>query len=408
MEGAMMSVHKSSAIAPHNYDAHAMEGALRALRTLVATNQELLRSSSESKFLQTACRIAVETGGYLMAWIGFAEYGHDKRVRRVGQYGQEKGHLASTNITWADAEQGQDPAGSAIRTGRTQVQKNVLTSPLIAPWRTAAIECGFQSCIGLPLKRDLGTFGALTIYAPEPDAFDEGEAALLEALAVDIAVGIGTLRSRAKRKRNAEKIRQPEFGIRQGVEKTIDANCAALKGHDLHTYGHQKRVAALAVAIANEMGLPETEVHGVKVAALVHDIGNLMIPIEILTKTDALSESEYGLVQEHARAGRDLLEDITFPWAVADTVWQHHERLDGSGYPRGLHGEEILLGARVIGVADTVEALASSRPYRPESRIDVALQELARGRGVTFDPMVVDACMNLCRENRFVFPQVTI
>jgi putative nucleotidyltransferase with HDIG domain len=402
----MTLIYKSLATMQNKYDAFAMAGSLRALRTLAAVNQKLVRSSSESEFLQAACEIVVKTGGYLMAWVGFAEYGQDKGVRLVAQYGYEEGYLASTNITWASTGRGHGPAGSAIGTGRTQVNQNVLTNPLTAPWRKAALERGFQSSIGLPLKRDLGTFGALTIYAREPGAFGEGEVALLEAVAADLALGIGTLRSRAKHEHSAEQMRQYESRTHQGMEETIEADCAAIKGHDEHTYGHQKRVAALAVAIANEMGLPEIEVHGVKVAALVHDIGNLMVPAEILAKTDALSAIEYGLVQEHAQAGRDILEDITFPWAIADTVWQHHERLDGSGYPRGLQGDEILLGARVIGVADVVEAMASGRPYRPLLSMDVALQEIGRGRGVSFDSTVVDACVNVCRENRFVFPQV--
>jgi putative methionine-R-sulfoxide reductase with GAF domain len=192
----MTLIYKSLATMQNKYDALAMAGSLRALRTLAAVNQKLVRSSSESEFLQAACEIVVKTGGYLMAWVGFAEYGQDKGVRLVAQYGYEEGYLASTNITWASAGRSHGPAGNAIRTGRTQVNQNVLTNPLTAPWRKAALERGFQSSIGLPLKRDLGTFGALTIYAREPGAFGEGEVALLEAVAADLALGIGTLPNR--------------------------------------------------------------------------------------------------------------------------------------------------------------------------------------------------------------------
>ena len=402
-----MSTHKSSAIARLMQDAGTPAGALRALRTLAAANHELVRASSESTFLQTVCEIAVKKGGYLMAWIGLAEYGQDKAVRPVAQYGYEEGYLASTGITWADTKRGLRPAGTAIRTGRTQVNQNVLTNSLLSSSRKTALKQGFQASIGLPLKRELGAFGALTIHAREADAFGAEEVALLEELAGDVAFGIINLRARAQRVGSAEQIRQYELRIRQGVEETVEVVCAALKAHDAYTYGHQKRVAALALAIAHEMGLPENEVYAVKVAALVHDIGNLMVPAEILGKTDALSEVEFSLVQEHAQAGRDILKDITFPWAIADIVWQHHERLDGSGYPRGLRGDEILLGARIVAVADVVEAMASDRPYRPELSIDLALQEIGRGRGVAFDSTVVDACIKLCRENRFVFPRVT-
>lgn len=401
----MMSIRQSSEIARHIHDARSAAGALRALRTLAAANQALVRATSESGFLQAVCEVVVEKGGYLMAWAGIAEHGQDKAVRPAAQCGLENGNLGLSNITWADTEPGQGPEGLAIRTGRTQVNQNVLTNPLSAPWRKAAIERGVQSSVGLPLKRECGAVGALIICAREPEAFGVEEVALLEELAGDVAYGVVTLRARAERGQRAEQLRQYELRIRQGMEETIEANCAALKAHDAHTYDHQKRVAALAVAVANEMGLSVNEVDGVEVAALVHDIGSIRIPVEILAKTEALSEFEFSLVQEHAKAGRDILKDIAFPWPIADIVWQHHERLDGSGYPRGLRGDEILLGARIIGVADVVEAMALDRPYRHVLSMDAALREIGRGRGLTFDPMVVDACVRLCRENGFAFPQ---
>ena len=402
-----MSSDKSSAMERHLNDAGTVAGALRVLHILAAANQELVRASSESAFLQAVCEAAVKKGGYLMAWTGLAEYGQDKAVRPVAQQGYEEGYLAAANITWANTERGQGPAGRAIRTGRTQVNRNILTNPVTASWRKDAIELGFQSSIGLPLKRDLGAFGTLIICAREPDAFGEAEVALLEGLAGDLAFGMVALRAKAERDRGAEQIRQYELRIRRGVEESVEIFCAALKAHDAYTYGHQKRVAALALAIANEMGLPENVVYGVKVAALVHDIGTLKVPAEILAKTDALSATEFGLIQEHAETGRNMVKDIAFQWAIADIVWQHHERLDGSGYPRALRGDEILLETRILSVADVVEAMASDRPYRAVLSMDLAIEEIERGSGVVFDPVVVDACIRVCRENRFVFPQVT-
>lgn len=393
-------------IAQHKSDALALDGALRALRTLSATNEELVAATSEPEFLRAVCRVVVEKGGYLMSWVGFSEQGQDKAVRPVAQYGHDVGYLDSVNITWADTERGQGPTGCAIRTGQAQINQNVLTNPVMDPWRKAALERGFQSSIALPLKGESGTIGALAIYARDPGAFRREEVALLKELAADLAFGIVTLRTKAERDRIAEQNRQYETRLHRGLEETIQAVSAALKLHDGYTYAHQKRVAALAETIANEMDLPENVVHGVKVAALVHDIGKLKVPCEILAKPGELSKIEFCLFQEHAQTGRDLLKDITFPWPIADIVWQHHERLDGSGYPRRLRGDEILLEARVIAVADVVDEAASPRPYRPALGIDVALQEIGRGRGKAFDSAAVDACTRLCREDRFMFPAV--
>jgi PAS domain S-box-containing protein/putative nucleotidyltransferase with HDIG domain len=385
-------------------DSDAIEGSLRALRTLSAVNQELVRASTEQEFLQAVCEAVVVKGGYVMAWVGFAEHGNDKSVRPVAQYGFEEGYLSSANITWADTERGQGPTGRAVRTGRIQVNQNVLTNPVMAPWRDSALNRGYESSIGLPLKGEIGTFGALTLYARHPDAFGEREVALLKELAADLAFGIVTLRTKAERDRIAEQNRQYEINLRDGLEETIQAVSAAMAMRDEYTHSHQRRVAALAVAIANEMGISEDSVHGVKVAAIVHDLGKLKVPAEILAKPAKLSELEFRLVQEHAQNGRDILKDITFPWPIADIVWQHHERLDGSGYPRGLKGDAILPGARVLAVADVVEAMASHRPYRAALGMDVALKEIERGSGTIFDPAVADACLRLCREDKFEFP----
>lgn len=392
-------------MAQHKYDTLPVERARRALRTLSATNEVVARSASEPNLLSEECKVVVEHGGHLMAWVGIAEHGQGKFVRPVAQFGCDEEYLTFADITWADTERGQGPTGCAIRTGRTHVNQNVLTNPSLAPWRKAALERGFQSSIALPLKRDRETFGALSIYAPIPDAFDEGEIALMEELGAELAFGVSTLRSKVERERIAEQNRQYESRMRRGLEETIQAASAAMEKRDAYRCGHQKRVTALAVAIAREMGLPQNAVDGVKIAAILHDIGTVSVPSQILAKPGTLNEIERLLFEGHAQDGRDILKGITFPSPIADIVWQHHERFDGSGYPRGLRGDEILLEARIIAVADMVDELASARPYRPALGMEVALHEIERGRGTAFDPPVVDACIRICRENRFVFPE---
>lgn len=187
------------------------------------------------------------------------------------------------------------------------------------------------------------------------------------------------------------------------MESTINALAMTLEMRDPYTAGHQKRVAELAEAIALEMNCSDEKVKGVRFSALIHDIGKIHVPAEILSKPGKLMEAEFEMIKLHPRAGHDILRKIDFPWPVAEIVHQHHERLDGSGYPRGLKGNNILLQARIIAVADTVEAMSAHRPYRPAKGIEEALEEISTQRGAHYDPDVVDACLKLFREKGFEF-----
>ncbi len=184
-------------------------------------------------------------------------------------------------------------------------------------------------------------------------------------------------------------------------EETIKVLARATELRDPYTAGHQRSVASLARAIAEEIGMEPEACHRVEMAAMIHDVGKIEVPSEILVKPGALSPLERGLIQLHCEAGREILKDVVLSWPLAEIVYQHHERLDGSGYPQGLKGGEILLEARIIAVADTVEAMASHRPYRPARGIGEALAEIERGRGLQYDPVVSDACLRLFREGKF-------
>ncbi len=178
-----------------------------------------------------------------------------------------------------------------------------------------------------------------------------------------------------------------------------------MDAYDPYTAGHERRVSQIAVAIAEELGLDEEQQEGIRVACNLHDVGKIMVPAEILSKPSRLSAIEYALVQGHAQAGYDILKDVAFPWPVALMVLQHHERMDGSGYPQGLKGESILLGARILAVADVIEAMSSHRPYRPGQNIERALKEISAYRDVKYDATVVDACLNLFLEKGYGLPE---
>jgi putative nucleotidyltransferase with HDIG domain len=189
--------------------------------------------------------------------------------------------------------------------------------------------------------------------------------------------------------------------LRETVQGVISAMAMTVEKKDPYTAGHQERVAKLARAIAEEMALDEDRATGTYLAAFIHDIGKVAVPAEILTKPTTLCQEEFALIKRHTVAGWDILKAIRFPWPIAKIVRQHHERINGSGYPDGLSGEEILIEARIVAVADTVESMASHRPYRPALGIQVALDEIESNRGKLFDEDVVDSCLRLFREKGY-------
>ena len=210
--------------------------------------------------------------------------------------------------------------------------------------------------------------------------------------------------------RNISRLKEAETQLQQSMNKlhsalegTIHAMSLAIEMRDPYTAGHQKRVTDLAVAIATDMDLPVDKIDGIRMAGLIHDIGKIAVPAEILTKPGRISDKEFALIKDHPKVGYDILKKIEFPWPVAKIVLQHHERMNGSGYPQSLQGKYILLEARIIAVADVVESIASFRPYRPALGVQTALKEIADDKGTLLDARVVGTCLKLFSEKRFNF-----
>jgi len=200
---------------------------------------------------------------------------------------------------------------------------------------------------------------------------------------------------------NEEELKQTLTQLRKSLEATIQALALTAEARDPYTAGHQRRVADLSRTIAQKMGLPQDQVDGVRMAASIHDLGKIYVPSEILNKPGKIRSNEFELVKSHAEVGYEILKTINFPWPVAEIELQHHERLDGSGYPNGLKGDEILLEARIIAVADVVESMSSHRPYRPSLGIAKALEEISAGSGTLFDERVVEACRVVFEEDGY-------
>jgi PAS domain S-box-containing protein len=217
----------------------------------------------------------------------------------------------------------------------------------------------------------------------------------------NVAGTAGIARDITRHKEAEEQLQHTLESLRKAFGTTVQVMVSAVESRDPYTAGHQIRSTDLARAIAKETGLSQDKIDGIRMAGVIHDIGKLSVPAEILSKPTKLSENEFSLIKEHANKGFEMLKDVESPWPMAEIVYQHHERMDGSGYPRHLKGEEILMEARILAVADVVESMASHRPYRPALGIDAALEEIEKNKGILYDAEAVDACLRLFREKGF-------
>ena len=215
----------------------------------------------------------------------------------------------------------------------------------------------------------------------------------------------GIARDVTERKRAEEALQRSYHQLRESLITTVNTLASTIELRDPYTAGHQRRVTILACAIAEDMGLPEAQFDGLRLAGLVHDIGKFTVPVEILNKPGRITETEFNIIKTHAEAGYNVLKEIEFPWPVARIVLQHHERLDGSGYPQRLKDAGIMPEAKILAVADVVEAMASHRPYRPALGIEAALHEISMNKGILYDPDATDICLRLFTKKGFALKQ---
>ena len=371
----------------------------RALKVLSAGNKSLLFAKTEQELLERICRDIVEQGGYLAAWIGFAGPSHDRYLRTMASYSQNENE--TDRMDWNKAGNGMEPVITAVREDKVLVINDTSHESVHKHLAEQALKFGYRSIIILPLHLEGQPFGALILTAYRENEFGDTQVHYLKETALDTSFGIEMMRTKGERNRLALQEEHHELVLRNSLEDALRAIAMTIEMRDPYTAGHQRRVADLALAIAKELGLSDEEAHGVYLAGVVHDIGKINVPTEILVKPGRLTELEYQMVRAHVTSSYDILKGISFPWPLADIVHQHHERMDGSGYPLRLKSGDILFGGRILAVADVVEAMSSHRPYRAGLGIEVALAEIERERGVLYDPTVADACLRLFREGRF-------
>ncbi|MCL5985626.1 MAG: GAF domain-containing protein [Actinobacteria bacterium] len=363
--------------------------------TIRKINQFILRAKREDELLQRVCNILTKIGYVKFAWIGLIERGSFD-VKLVAQAGFEVGYLSSIKVTWDDSEYGQGPTGMTIKMRKPFIIGDIESDPKYKPWREEALRRGYKSSMAMPLMDRGDVVGALNVYSELKDAFGDEEVGFFMEVAGDIAVGIKSLRLE-------KALEQSYEDIKKVLDETVKAISLIGEMRDPYTAGHQQRVSQLACAIAKERRFSARQREGIRIAGLLHDVGKIAVPAEILTKPGALNDYELGIIRTHPQVGHKALNAINFPWPVAQIVLQHHERIDGSGYPLGISGEEIIPEARILAVADVVEAMVSHRPYRPAFSISKALEEISKNKGVLYDPGAVDACLLLFRERGFKF-----
>jgi len=369
--------------------------------TLSRTNETIVRATDVDQLYTRLIDAATSQGQFALAWIGLV----DPATQWLEPYPAAAGvsDLEAFRMHLAATESRDDPTAIAIRENRVVTLNDLKSRRVQSAATGTALRRGLQGAAALPFRTGERVLGAMTLYTAGPAFFDDDQVRLLNEMSSDISFALQKFEEENQRRR-AETERETALDrLKNTLEGSIEALARTIETRDPYTAGHQQRVSQLAVAIAGAVGLDSSRMEGLGFGALIHDIGKIAVPSEILTTPRRLTALEMELIRTHAQSGYDIMKDIDFPWPVAQMILQHHERLDGSGYPRGLRGDEILPEARILAVADVVEAMSSHRPYRPGFGIDKALEHIQECRGTLYDPQAVDACTDLFRHRNFTF-----
>ncbi len=305
----------------------------------------------------------------------------------------DKSDTASTIVLWVDGEFSDTvsyelagtPCATVVAGGLCIYQNDVQQ---LFPGDRMLCSMGVNSYAGTTLYGSRGDLLGIMAVLNDKPIDDE------QLIGSVIALFSGRAGSELERLLSGDK-------VVTAYKQTVQAISNTIEYRDPYTAGHQHRVAELCVAIANELGWDEDRIEGLRLGASIHDIGKIGIPAEILNRPGRLTANELSMIKTHSDIGWEIIKDIDFSWPVGQIVLQHHERLDGSGYPKGLKGNEIIMEARILAVADVVEAINSHRPYRPSKGIDIALKEIEKNKATFYDPAVVEACLNLFKNNKF-------
>lgn len=372
-----------------------------ALKVVTACLREIPQAMDATQMLEAICHAMVNSGFYRVAHAVRAQHDDSRSLATLSFHSLPATVPPLPLDTWSDAPEKRSVAAVAINSQKTCVVQDLLHAPEFGFCHRYAAKYHLVATIGLPLFRQGVVWGSLVLYSDETGAFSEEEIAVLDILGVSISFGLSMLHASADDQESLRSSVQQLDAMNRHLEQIIVALEIAIEARQPYGSTHQHLVGEIGMAIAQEMGLPPAQAYGVRLAGILHDVGKVKVPDEVLHRTGALSEEERQLIRQHPRAGYEVLSGVELPWPLARTVLQHHERLDGSGYPDGLKAQDILLEAKIVAVADVIEAMAYQRRDHPRLGLPAALAELERHKGTLFDPAVVDAALRLFREKGF-------
>ncbi|MBO6560109.1 MAG: HD domain-containing protein [Nisaea sp.] len=373
----------------------ALERKNRALSILVIAYDAMSSGRPNEECLKMLVQGIAGSDDCPVAWVGKAMDDEAKSIQPFAWAGQSSEFVRTATFRWDDSPYGLGPTGTCIKTGKPALFRDVQLDEAAAPHRDQLRKYGIRSAIAIPITTTDDQKYVLNISGNSPQQFSGEDLETYEMIAKVLKVMVGSA-DMAFQFGQSERARL-EIGNR--LQKAVMGVTAALatvvEKRDPYTAGHQQRVAELAIAIGKELGLHEDRLEGVRIGAWIHDIGKIGVPTEILSKPGKLDATEIALIKRHAEIGYDIVKNIDFGWPVEKIVHQHHERIDGSGYPQGLKGDQIALEAKIVAVADVVESMGTDRPYRKRIPWQVVLDEILRGRGKQYDELVVDAVMRI-------------
>ncbi|MGB9749803.1 MAG: HD domain-containing phosphohydrolase [Caldisericia bacterium] len=341
---------------------------------------------NDKEFYKKVCNEIIRINGIIFAWIGLKS--KDYKVKPVSFSGILSDYLKSIEVRWDNSELGFGPTGKAIKENRNIIINNISIDKDFYPWKEKATSFGVKSIASFPIHYEEEIIGALTIHSDKENFFNEDIVNVLIEISNDIGIGIRKFLDKEKIMDKTEELENTIDNMLSSFSKII-----ALK--EPYTGNHSLRVSKLALLIGKEMKISDERLQALKYASFLHDLGKIFIPSEILNKYGRLTSYEFNLVKEHVIKSYEIIKDIKFPYPTHEIILQHHERIDGSGYPSGLKGNEILLEAKILAVSDVVDAMTSNRPYRPPIEIDKVIEELVSNKGILYDEEVVDITLKV-------------
>ncbi len=363
-------------------------------------NKLILQEKKDSGLFSKICKEIIKIDNYRFVWIGLVnkhKTGSGTKIEPIAHSGSNGYTHDLLDCLVKNVNSTNEPFLSSFGTKRYKVIRHKYSKiHRVDTTEELVLKNNFSSSILIPLKHKDCIIGLLNIFSDHEDSFNEHEKNILLKVSSNLSTDIQGLKLEIQLEDTMKQ-------LQRALYETIDAITLMSEIKDPYTSGHQKKVALIASAIATELGLSKDKIDGIYVAGLLHDVGKISVPNDILSKPGKLNEGEFIIIKNHPIVSYNILEHIEFPWPVADMVSQHHERIDGSGYPNGVCGEEMSVEARILSVADVVEAMTAHRPYRPALGVKKALSEIERNRGTLYDHEIAEACIKLFREKKIKF-----